>query len=85
MRISGTFLRTERKSGDFTNDQGEKINYDYSLMHVLDDVAVRKVRLPKDVHTVPFEKGDAVEVDVEVADNIKITCSESAYRAAVAA
>lgn len=79
MHISATFLKDERKSGTF-----EGTPYDFTLLHLLDDSTVRKVRLPRDVHTHPFSRGDEVEIDVEVADNVKITTSQDAYAQAVA-
>lgn len=82
MRITdATFLKLERKTGDF-----EGTPYDFTLMHLLDDVTVRKVRLPKGQHDVPFERGDVVpDLEVSVADNVKITTSEDAVSAAIRA
>jgi len=77
MRLSGTLLDIEHKAGEFINSVGEKISYDFTLLHILDGREVHKVRLPKEVNALdlPIGRGEVVDIDVTVPSNTKIIFS----------
>ena len=74
MKLTGTLLDVEHKVGDFTNDRGDKVSYDFEVLHVLEGREVQKVRLPREIRSsdLPFDKGDVVDVTVGVPSNTKL-------------
>ena len=74
MKLSGKLLDIEHKAGQFVNDRGESVSYDFVVLHVLEGREVHKVRLPREVNVLdlPYEKGDDIEVAVTVPANTKV-------------
>lgn len=75
--VSGKFLGSERRSGNFTPDDRptESVAFDYTVLNVLTGMKVTEVRLPKGVHVHPFTEGDDVEVEVTIPKGIKVTAT----------
>jgi hypothetical protein len=72
MRLNGTLLKIENYSGDFTNDNNENVAYEGMRLHVLDDVEVVKVKVPKDHRA---EAGQLVEkspIDINVSASASV-------------
>jgi hypothetical protein len=74
MRISGQVLRSERRSGDFTRDNGEKVLYDLVNVRLLtDDGDVVELKIPGNKSHIGIPaKGDAVAYDVDVPNGVKL-------------
>ena len=74
MQLSGTLVDITRKKGDFVNEQGNKVEYDFTLLKVFTGLDVVAVRLPTGtrVEDLPFSKGQDVELEVSVPSTAKI-------------
>jgi hypothetical protein len=77
MQLIGRLLDVEHKVGDFTNDRGEKVSYDFEVLHVLEGREVQKVRLPKEIRSsdLSYVKGEDIEILVTVPANTKCMLS----------
>lgn len=81
--VTGRVLKTEHKAGTFTNDQGERIAYDYHLAHILTDESVVEVKFANDRPDVPIpSKGQELVVEVELPGRIKCKAVSVAVKGA---
>ena len=78
MKITGTVLKTERKSGTFTNDDGRSFDYDYTIVRIVTEEGdVYEPRIPGDsLHLKVPGRGEQVEVIVTVPRATKLTISQ---------
>jgi hypothetical protein len=74
LKLSGSLIDITRSAGDFINDSGNKVVYDFTLLKVFTGLDVVAVRLPTGtrVEDLPFSKGDAVNLEVTVPSTAKI-------------
>lgn len=70
MRVTGTVLKVEDYSGDFTGDDGRPVAYVGQRLHVLDGIEVVKVKIPRDlIGRTGVGAGQVVDIQVTVAAN----------------
>lgn len=74
LKLSGSLIDITRSAGDFINDSGNKVVYDFTLLKVFTGLDVVAVRLPTGtrVEDLPFSKGDKVNLEVTVPPTSKI-------------
>lgn len=74
LQLSGSLIDITRKAGDFVNEAGNKVEYDFTLLKVFTGLDVVAVRLPTGtrVEDLPFRKGQDVELEVSVPATAKI-------------
>jgi hypothetical protein len=74
LKLSGALVDITRSAGDFINDSGNKVVYDFTLLKVFTGLDVVAVRLPTGtrVEDLPFGKGDSVNLEVTVPPTSKI-------------
>ncbi len=77
LQLSGSLVDITRSAGDFVNDSGNKVVYDFTLLKVFTGLDVVAVRLPSGtrVEDLPFSKGDDVHLEVTVPPQAKIIYS----------
>lgn len=77
LELSGSLVDITRSAGDFINDSGNKVVYDFTLLKVFTGLDVVAVRLPTGtrVEDLPFSKGDTVHLIVTVPPTSKIMYS----------
>lgn len=84
MIISGQFVKTEHRKGEFTPDDAAPgtppIAYDFHLVHVFDGESIIEVRLPEGMAAadLPYKLRDNVEFSVDVPRNVKFRVNEAA-------
>lgn len=77
LQLSGTLVDITRSAGDFINDSGNKVVYDFTLLKIFTGIDVVAVRLPTGtrVEDLPFSKGEDVDLVVTVPSTSKIMYS----------
>jgi hypothetical protein len=72
--VSGRVLKVERRAGNFNNDQGENIAYDFTVAKLLVDDDVLEVKFrPNRPDAQPPVKGADITVEVELPRGSKPT------------
>jgi hypothetical protein len=71
MRLTGRLLQIEPYAGDFVGEDGSKIAYAGTRLHILDGVEVVKVKQNHKTPPLPegIEAGDTVDLRVQVTAN----------------
>ena len=73
MIVTGTVLEVEHKQGSFTNDQGQPVNYDFHVAHVLTGRKVVEVRFnPDNGDAKPPAEDATIAVEVDVPPKIRV-------------
>lgn len=83
MYITGTLMKVEHRSGDFTPSDAAPgsapIAYDFHVLHIWDGDGLREVRVPKDVDpaSLNLAPGKDVELEVSVPKGVRIFLTEA--------
>lgn len=81
--VTGTVLEVEHKQGAFSNDNGQSVDYDFHVAHVLVGSRVTEVRFnPDNGDARPPAEGAEVSLEVQVPPKIRLIAKRYAAEGA---